>query len=60
VVVDTPAAVHGADASVVAARCGAALIIARKNASRVALLQELVASFAGSAVKLAGVVVNEF
>jgi protein-tyrosine kinase len=60
VVVDTPAAVHGADASVIAARCGAALVIARKNASRVALLQELVASFSGSAVKLAGVVVNEF
>jgi protein-tyrosine kinase len=60
VVVDTPAAVHGADASVIAARCGAALIIARKNTSRVALLQELVASFEGSHVKLAGAVINEF
>jgi protein-tyrosine kinase len=60
VVVDTPAATLGADASVIAARCGAALIVARKNASRVGLLQELVASFSGSAVKLAGVVVNEF
>ena len=60
VVVDTPAAVHGADASVIAARCGAALVIARKNATRVAMLQDLVASFEGSHVKLAGVVVNEF
>jgi protein-tyrosine kinase len=60
VIVDTPAAVYGADASVIAARCGAALVIARKDASRVALLQELVASFEGSPVKLAGVVVNEF
>ena len=60
VIVDTPAAVYGADASVIAARCGAALLIARKNASRVHLLQELVASFEGSAVKVAGVVVNEF
>ena len=60
VLVDTPAAIHGADAGVIAARCGAALIIARKNASRVGLLQELVASFQGSAAKLAGVVVNEF
>jgi Mrp family chromosome partitioning ATPase len=60
VVVDTPAAVYGADAGVIAARCGAALIIARKDASRVSLLQDLVASFEGSHVKLAGVVVNEF
>ena len=60
VVVDTPAAVHGADASVIAARCGAALTIARKGASRVSLLKDLVASFEGSHVKLAGVVLNEF
>jgi capsular exopolysaccharide synthesis family protein len=59
VLVDTPAAVYGADAAVIAARCGTALIVARKNASRVAMLQDLVASFAGSQVKLAGVVVNE-
>lgn len=59
VVVDTPAAIYGADASVIAARCGAALIIARKDASKVGTLQELVASFEGSHVKLAGVVVNE-
>lgn len=59
VVVDTPAAVHGADASVIAARCGAALIIARKDQSRVAMLQDLVASFEGSPAKLAGVIVNE-
>ena len=60
VLVDTPAAVYGADAGVIAARCGAAIIIARKDASRVAMLQDLVASFAGSPAKLAGVVVNEY
>jgi chain length determinant protein tyrosine kinase EpsG len=60
VVVDTPAAIYGADAAVIAARCGSALVIARKNASRVGMLQELVGSFAGSPAKLAGVVVNEF
>jgi len=60
VVVDTPAASQGADASVIAARCGAALVVARKDATRVAMLQELVASFEGSPVKLAGVVLNEF
>ena len=60
VVVDTPAAIHGADASVIAARCGAALIIARKNASRVAWLQEMVASFDGMPSRVAGVVMNEY
>jgi len=60
VVVDTPAAVNGADASVIAARCGAAIIIARKDQSRVAMLQDLVGSLAGSPARLAGVMVNEF
>ena len=60
VVVDTPAAVHGSDAYVIAARCGAALLIARKDGSRLNMLQDLVDSFAGTPAKLAGVVVNEF
>lgn len=60
VVVDTPAAACGADASVIASRCGAALIIARKDQSRVAMLQNLVDNFTGGPAKLVGVVVNEF
>ncbi len=60
VIVDTPAARYGADAAVISARCGNALIIARRNASRVAALQEMVASFSGSPARLAGVVMNEF
>jgi len=60
VIVDTPSAVNGADASVIAARCGAALVVARKGTSRVGLLEQLVASFQGSSAKLAGVVLNEF
>ncbi len=59
VVIDTPAAAHGADASVIAARSGAALIVARKDKSRFSTLQELVASFAGTPAQLAGVVYNE-
>lgn len=59
VIVDTPAASRGADASVIAARCGAALIVARKHASRVGHMQDLVATFAGSSVQLAGVLLNE-
>ncbi len=60
VVVDTPAAVYGADSVVIAARCGAALVIAREHQSRIAGLQELVAAIAGSPAQVAGVVVNEF
>lgn len=60
VLVDTPAAAYGSDAAVIAARCGAALVIARKNTSRVAAVQQLVASLAGSPGKLAGVVMNEY
>ena len=60
IVVDTPAASSGADASVIAARCGAAVVIARKNQSRVSSLQDLMASLAGTPARVAGVVVNEF
>jgi chain length determinant protein tyrosine kinase EpsG len=60
VVVDTPAAGLGADASVIAARCGAALIMARKDESRVRSLQDLMASMTGTSARVAGVVVNEY
>jgi protein-tyrosine kinase len=60
VIVDTPAAVFGADCAVIAARCGAAVVVARKDASRADSLRELVASLAGAPVKMAGVVFNEF
>ncbi len=60
VLVDTPAAIYGSDASVIAARCGSAMIVARKNKAKIDLLQDLVASFAGSPAKLVGVVMNEF
>lgn len=60
VVIDTAAASLGSDACVVAAKCGAALVLTRKHQSRVAALQDLVASMAGSSVQLLGAVVNEF
>lgn len=60
VVVDTPAASQGTDAAVIAARCGAALVLARKNSSRVKRLQDLVAVISGGPIKVAGVVLNEF
>jgi chain length determinant protein tyrosine kinase EpsG len=60
VVVDTPAAQYGSDSAVIAARCGAALVVARQNKSQVGSLQELVANLAETPAQLAGVIVNEF
>ncbi|MES2089695.1 MAG: polysaccharide biosynthesis tyrosine autokinase, partial [Pseudomonadota bacterium] len=44
VIVDTPAAAHGTDGPVIAAKCGAALIIARQNQTRVSDLQQVTRS----------------
>lgn len=60
VIVDTPAAIHGSDATVIAAKCGAALILARKDKSQVAALNNLAATVSASTAKLAGAIVNEF
>lgn len=60
VVVDTPAAQYGSDCAVIAARCGAALVIARQGKSAVLSLQDLVANLVETPAKLAGVIVNEF
>jgi len=60
VLVDTPAASYGADAGVIAARCGSALAIARKNQCHMNGLQDLVTSLAESPAKLAGVVLNDY
>ena len=59
VVVDTPAAARGPDARVIAARCGAALIVARKSRSRLAPLEGLLSALARGPAQIAGVVVNE-
>ena len=60
VVVDTPAALHGRDSAVVAARCGAGLVVARKHKARAAALQDLAARLSENQARIAGVLVNEF
>ena len=60
VVVDTPAAMYGSDCAVIASRCGAALVIARQDKSRIDHLEELVSNLAETPAKLAGVIFNEF
>ncbi len=60
VVVDTPASGLGTDAAVIAGKCGAALLLARKDKSRINRLNDLVGSVGASSAKIAGVIVNEF
>jgi protein-tyrosine kinase len=60
VLVDTPASERGADARVIAARCGAALVVGRKGQSRMAELRTLIDGVAKSSAAVAGVVMNEF
>ncbi len=59
VIADTPAAIRGADSRVIAARCGAALVVARRNESRMEPLEGLVDSLGRGPAKIAGVVLNE-
>lgn len=60
VVVDTPAAVSASDASVIAARCGSALVVARKDASRVSAILALVSMLSESSARIEGIVMNEY
>lgn len=60
VIVDTPAATYGADYAVIAARCGSALVLARKGKSRVGAVHDMVATLSNSPAKLAGVIMNEY
>ena len=60
VVIDTPAAEFGADSSVIAAKAGAALVIARRGLTRMGALQDLVANLSDTPAKLAGVIMNEY
>jgi protein-tyrosine kinase len=60
VIVDTPAAAIGTDGAVIAAKCGAALLVARRDQSRVQALQNIIASANMGATQIIGAVVNEF
>jgi protein-tyrosine kinase len=61
VVVDTPAQEYGADASVIAEHCGAALMLARQDFSRFAAIEEMAVKLsADDPRELTGVVVNHY
>jgi chain length determinant protein tyrosine kinase EpsG len=59
VIIDTPAASHGADSAVIADKAGAALLVARRHASRLGPLQALLQELSRRPVHVAGVLVNE-
>jgi protein-tyrosine kinase len=59
VVVDTPSTTHGADAAVIAARAGSALVLARKDESRVEAMRALIRDLSGTPASIAGVIFNE-
>ena len=59
VVVDTPPAAAGADARLVAARCGASVLVARKNKSSLDALKSFAHLLAKGNAQFAGLVVNE-
>lgn len=60
VVVDTPAAEYGADAGVIAERCGTWLLLARRDVSRISAVEEMVDELADGAPRPTGVVVNSY
>jgi protein-tyrosine kinase len=59
VIVDTPAAAHGADAKVIAAQCGSAIAIGRSGKSTMKSLEKLSASLDKGPIKFLGMVMNE-
>lgn len=60
VIVDTPASTQGADARVIARTAGAALVVGRKDHSRMADLRKMLDAIGKGPAKLAGVVVNDY
>jgi chain length determinant protein tyrosine kinase EpsG len=61
VVVDTPAAEFGADAGVIAERCGASLMLARQDVTSIAAVNEMAIQLLDDAPpRLAGVVMNRY
>ncbi len=59
VIVDTPASGHGADSRVLAAKCGVAMVVARRRISRMKSIHTLVSEVTRSSAQFAGVVINE-
>jgi protein-tyrosine kinase len=60
IIIDTPAASHGTDGAVIAARAGSALIVSSQNKSRISSLNHLIKTVQMSSAKIVGAIVNEY
>ena len=58
VVVDTPAFTRGADARVIAARCGASIAVGRQGTTRMDAMDKVIGAMNSGRSRLAGVVMN--
>lgn len=58
VLIDTPGTTSGADAEIIATRVGAALAVARRDQTRVAVFAELIGSLMAAGVTVVGSVLN--
>ena len=59
VVLDTPAATESADAEILAARAGAAILMMRRNSTRQARLLQAMDCLTRSGTKVIGTVIND-
>ncbi len=60
IILDSPAAADYADAQTLAARAGAALIVARKNATRISEVKRVAENLAHDKANIVGTVLNDF
>lgn len=60
IIVDTPAGAEGTDGAVIAAKCGAALVIARQDQTKVEQLQKMVRTVSMGATRIVGTVLNAY
>ncbi len=60
IIVDTPAASLGTDGAVIAAKCGAALLVTRQDQTRLQAVQQLTRVIAMGPARMVGAVVNEY
>lgn len=60
ILIDTPPASHFADANMLSARAGAAVVLARKNSSLLELVRQQTESMTRSGIEVVGTVLSEF
>ncbi|MFY9477952.1 MAG: polysaccharide biosynthesis tyrosine autokinase [Aquabacterium sp.] len=60
IIVDTPASSVGTDGAVTAAKCGAALVLARRNRTSVPSLESLVRTVGMGDTQIVGTILNEY